>query len=694
MRYLIFILLLSSFLGYSQGGNPLLGGPVFDNKTSTERDEYSSTVGRTRLIFNETTGQFEYKNGNGSWTGFGGSTSFADLTGVPTDNTALSNALDLKADDDEVVKLTGNQNINGQKYFLNSIRVGQLGSINTYPLQIALSTSSTIGATPTGGYGGFYFNNDGTFRIQTSTLSTGDGANLGLEFDQLTTTKDLIFTDSDITWGGQSLISGGSGIDDQTASEVPIVDSGGYFTGTDVESALQELGNGTAGGSFGIAAEGTFTTDGSTTYTINHGLSYTPQNTRIQTQRLDDGVNSVESDPSIDNITATTFDVVFEGTPSGDPIAWRIYGSGSIVGQTANEVTITDTGDYFAATDVEGALAELAATGATTNATSFKDITTNTYTLTTGDRSTNTQSLRLQFRNDNDIKVSEPVTKGDGNVYRLVQDGSGNVKTDFYVHRGTNDSIYARTTAIGDNLLIEWDNDNEMWFVTGKYTSWSGMPDAAQDASLIADFNVDDLSETDGQSPSTFVDATGTYTADIVNFPTIEERGDGRKELEFDGLDDAFKLASNYAALDFDPDDDDFTIVLVLGNDAIGNDRILNKGSLAGLSGTQLGFNTNAGGTDGNFIAGATQQSYSGVQTGLSDNVIVIRGTSGTIEIFNNNTSLGSFSAGSYMTSHTWSLASRASGTDQFNEMSFRRLLFYSSALNNTKLTEIYTQEN
>lgn len=40
----------------------------------------------------------------------------------------------------------------------------------------------------------------------------------------------------------------GTGTDDQTASEVPITDAGGYFTGTDVEAALQELGAGGGSG--------------------------------------------------------------------------------------------------------------------------------------------------------------------------------------------------------------------------------------------------------------------------------------------------------------------------------------------------------------------------------------------------------------------------------------------------------------
>lgn len=54
--------------------------------------------------------------------------------------------------------------------------------------------------------------------------------------------------------GVRSWIAAGGGTDDQTASEVPITDSGGYFTGADVEAALQELASG--GGSVDLSAPG------------------------------------------------------------------------------------------------------------------------------------------------------------------------------------------------------------------------------------------------------------------------------------------------------------------------------------------------------------------------------------------------------------------------------------------------------
>ncbi|MEM1337256.1 MAG: hypothetical protein AAGF96_05875 [Bacteroidota bacterium] len=96
----------------------------------------------------------------------------------------------------------------------------------------------------------------------------------------------------------------------------------------------------------GIVAEGTITTDGSgTTYTANHGLGYAPASTRIQTQRLDDGTTGAESEISIGNITTTSFDIIIESaSATGDPIAWRVYGTDSATPWNGDElVTAIDT---------------------------------------------------------------------------------------------------------------------------------------------------------------------------------------------------------------------------------------------------------------------------------------------------------------------------------------------------------------
>lgn len=194
---------------------------------------------------------------------------------------------------------------------------------------------------------------------------------------KLSAGTNVTITGTGTTGSPYVINSAGGGTDDQTASEVTITDSGNYFTGTDVESALQELGNGTAGGSFGIVAEGIGTMPSGTglrTLTITHNLGYVPDTTRIQTQEINSTLSTANI--TIANITSTTFDIV-SNEVENTLISWRIYGSGSIVGQSANEVTITDSGGNFTATDVEGALAELAASGGTPT-TDASDLTTGT----------------------------------------------------------------------------------------------------------------------------------------------------------------------------------------------------------------------------------------------------------------------------------------------------------------------------
>ncbi len=89
-------------------------------------------------------------------------------------------------------------------------------------------------ATLTTASGSFTKLNDSGTDDQTIDVFSlsGTDLNLSLEGDgEATKTVDL------------SSLQDGTGTDDQTASEVDITDAGGYFTGTEVETALQELGS-------------------------------------------------------------------------------------------------------------------------------------------------------------------------------------------------------------------------------------------------------------------------------------------------------------------------------------------------------------------------------------------------------------------------------------------------------------------
>ncbi len=153
----------------------------------------------------------------------------------------------------------------------------------------------------------------------------------------------------------------GGGTDDQNASEVPITDAGGYFTSTEVEGALQELGSGTANNNFGIVAEGSETVSGAAgfkTIVVNHGLGYTPSNTKIQIQNFE----LASSAEYISSVNSTSFSIT-TGANAGAVIAWRIFGTGTITGQTADEVAYDNTTSGLTSTDVQDAIDELASGG-------------------------------------------------------------------------------------------------------------------------------------------------------------------------------------------------------------------------------------------------------------------------------------------------------------------------------------------
>ncbi len=210
MKKLVYIFIFL-VCGITSAQQYFFNGTVYVPKTTAQINAIASpTEGETQA--NSDTKTLWYYNGTEWIDTFVGGT-FADLTGSARDNADLDAELDLKADDNAVVHLTGDEIVDGTKLIAKQLRLdytlGATDETNS-PLQIALATNSIISATPPAGFGGIYFNNTGEVRFQTATEGAGDGGNLGLEFDQLTATKDLIFTDSDITWGGTSLLGGGT----------------------------------------------------------------------------------------------------------------------------------------------------------------------------------------------------------------------------------------------------------------------------------------------------------------------------------------------------------------------------------------------------------------------------------------------------------------------------------------------------
>lgn len=152
-------------------------------------------------------------------------------------------------------------------------------------------------------------NNDAGFVDAAGAASAAPATNLAYDAASRTvsssTGTDAVITEV-VSGGNSGLMTGAQatkldGIEvsataDQSAAEVPIADAGGYFTGTDVEAALQELGAG-AGGS-----------------------SYTDA----------DAIAAVEGEAGLDFSTATG-DAIIENTVLDKDIILRVNDGGSSV---------------------------------------------------------------------------------------------------------------------------------------------------------------------------------------------------------------------------------------------------------------------------------------------------------------------------------------------------------------------------
>ncbi|MEY8019727.1 hypothetical protein AB8P51_02775 [Muriicola sp. SD30] len=205
------------------------------------------------------------------------------------------------------------------------------------------------------------------------------------------------------------------GTDDQIASEVNITDAGGNFTATEVEGALAELaagstddqnisGSGLAGTNLTIGIE-----NGASEVVDLSSLVGTDDQTAAEVtyDNTTSGLTAVDVQAAIDEVAAGSSD---DQNISGSGLAGNILTIGiengtnetvdlsALVGtddQIANEVNITDAGGNFTATEVEGALAELAAgstddqnlTGATLSGANILQIDIENGTSTTVDLS-------------------------------------------------------------------------------------------------------------------------------------------------------------------------------------------------------------------------------------------------------------------------------------------------------------------
>lgn len=228
---------------------------------------------------------------------------------------------------------------------------------------------------------------------------------------------------------------------------------------------------------------------------------------------------------------------------------------------------------------------------------------------------------------------------------------------------------------------------------------------AWDDPSRVAFFDADQQAEGDGVTVSSFLDRDGggyDFNANVGDEPTMEVRaGDGLKELVFtSSTGDYMNMDSDHAALDFDPLNDDYTIVISFGSytptEDAGGGTMFSKAT-GSASFSQFSLIHNASGTNYTGVVGQSNVNLSNGSSYHPDAVWIFRNDANGHDIRVNNLELvtDDTTAASYFSTATWQLNGRNGSSDLVaGQMSVRRVAFYDSYLSNTKLGEIVAFEN
>ncbi|WP_158657168.1 beta strand repeat-containing protein [Maribacter cobaltidurans] len=262
--------------------------------------------------------------------------------------------------------------------------------------------------------------------------------------------------------------------DDQTASEVNIADAGGNFTATDVEGALSELAAGStddqniSGSGFnGATNELTIGIEGGTSETVDlSGLVGTDDQTAAEVayDNSTSGLTAGDVQSAIDEVAAgSTDDQNLTGATLNGSNQLQIDIEGgtsatvdlsSLVGtddQTASEVNIADAGGNFTATDVEGALSELAADSTDDQNISGSGFNGATNELTIGIEGGTSETVDLSGLVGTDDQTAGEVTYDNSTSGLTAGDVQGAI--DEVVAGSTDDQNLTGATLDGSNQL-------------------------------------------------------------------------------------------------------------------------------------------------------------------------------------------------------------------------------------------------
>ncbi|WP_190811531.1 hypothetical protein [Flagellimonas sp. S3867] len=364
-----------------------------------------------------------------------------------------------------------------------------------------------------------------------------------------------------------------AGTDDQTASEVNITDAGGNFTATEVEGALAELAAGSTDDqnieSLGVDLGTNILTVGiedgtSQTVDLSHLDDAGTDDQNIESLGVDVGTNILTV--GIEDGTAQTVDLSHLDDNGTDD-------------QTASEVNITDAGGNFTATEVEGALAELAAGSTDDQNIESLGVDLGTNILTVGIEDGTSQTVDLSHLDDagtDDQNIDNlSIVGGELNI-SLEDDGvapstvdliSGNANND--IAAGTDGGLYLNVSSVTISETITTLADNLDGTYT--YTSENGTPTTfmGTDDQTAAEVNITDAG---GNFTATEVEgALAELAAGSTDDQNIESLGvDLGTNILTVGIEDGTAQTVDLSHLD-DAGTDDQTASEVNITDAGGN---------------------------------------------------------------------------------------------------------------------------
>lgn len=223
-------------------------------------------------------------------------------------------------------------------------------------------------------------------------------------------------------------------------------------------------------------------------------------------------------------------------------------------------------------------------------------------------------------------------------------------------------------------------------FYKASYQQANSDPYVAEGADAY--FNAKDLGLADGASVGSMTDSKNSITmSQSPGAPTFDNTS-GFDQVIFDGVDDGFKMDSDYQTIDWDPDTDSYCLIVHFGDVTI--DNFLSYAFHKGPADTNAQFwlRTNSSGSNMNGRVGGLSENLSGLRTDLPNGFFVMRRDGATTEFYFNDVLIASEAGGNAQATNPWTFGVQSNTNANHQTMSFRKIAFFSPAPSLAWLTE------